>query len=73
MLANVLSRTVKFSAPLASSFGLASPSVRMTSLPDYTTGVSVVGLYTGLQQRFADRGRIVFRIGQRKVHTLPHA
>jgi hypothetical protein len=45
------------------TFGLASPALRTASLADYTTGVSVVGLYTGLQQRFADRGRVVFRVG----------
>jgi hypothetical protein len=32
-------------------------------LPDYTTRVSVIGLFTGLQQRFRDKGRIVPRLG----------
>ncbi|GEM_PF-5228596 len=32
-------------------------------LPDFTTRVSVIGLFTGLQQRFRDKGRIVPRLG----------
>lgn len=32
-------------------------------LPDFTTRVSVVGVFTGLQQRFRDRGRVVPRLG----------
>ncbi len=34
-----------------------------TTLPDYTTRVSVIGLYAGLQQRFGDKGRVVPRLG----------
>jgi len=33
------------------------------TLPDYTTRVSIVGVFTGLQQRFRDKGRIVPRLG----------
>lgn len=32
-------------------------------LPDFTTRVSVIGLFTGLQQRFRDKGRVVPRLG----------
>ena len=32
-------------------------------LPGFTTRVSVIGLFTGLQQRFRDKGRIVPRLG----------
>lgn len=32
-------------------------------LPDFTTRVSVIGFYTGLQQRFGDKGRVVPRLG----------
>lgn len=32
-------------------------------LPDFTTRLSIVGLYAGLQQRFGDKNRVVPRLG----------
>ncbi len=46
-----------------STFGGRRLGSLEAALPEFTTRVSIIGLFSGLQQRFKDSGRVVPRIG----------